>query len=507
MPAANAIYACGRSTIALASIRKSFRLATTKVKVVRCFTVGLIAATLASGCSGGRTELPAAAVSRGVTIAVKPTTPIKHVIIVVQENRSFDNLFASFPGADGSTTGWAEAVPTSEQSQCPIYQRQQVPLAKKNLAVGDDFGHRYADFLVDYDAGQVDGFDVDPIPANRTKIACLHPYQYTDPQQIAPYWSIAQQYVLADHMYQTQASGSFTAHQDLIAGGTAISTTESIIDDPTGFPWGCDAPYGTTTSLITTYGQYEQNTGPFPCFNQYATLRDSLDGAKIPWKYYTLPVTQKHGGDTAGIWNAFDAIHAVRYSHEWGNRVTTSDLQIFKDIKAKRLPAVCWVTPDALNSDHPQELQGNKDVDYGPSWVASIVNAVGESSYWKSSAVVVLWDDWGGFYDHESPAFFDDQGGLGFRVPLMIVSPYAREGTTTLHGYVSHTQYETASILRFIEQNWNLSPLQLPDERATSISDAFDFSQAPRSFTPISAPHPLAFFLQQKPSNLAPDSE
>jgi phospholipase C len=382
-----------------------------------------------------------------------------------------------------------------------------VPLREGNLAVGDDFGHRYADFLVDYDNGLMDGNDVDPVPGNRSKIECLHPYQYVNPAQIVPYWKMAQQYVLADHMYQTQASGSFTAHQDLIAGGTAISSTESIIDDPTGFPWGCDSPYGTTTSLITIYGQYSQYTGPFPCFTQYGTLRDSLDAAKLPWKYYTQAVTHKNGGDTAGIWNAFDAIQAVRNSHEWGGRVTKSDLEIFADIKAKKLPAVSWVTPDAYNSDHPQELKGHVDVDYGPSWVASIVNAVGESKYWKTSAVIVLWDDWGGFYDHESPAFFDDQGGLGFRVPMLVISPYAREGTTSLHGYVSHTQYETASIVRFVEQNWNLPAMQLPDQRAASISDVFDFGQAPRPFTPISASQGLSFFLHQKPSDRPPDSE
>jgi phospholipase C len=456
-----------------------------------------------SACGGG---------SANSSYAPAPTrrapsgsSPIKHVIVVIQENRSFDNMFATFPGADGTTTGEAEAVPVSEQSQCPIYQQESVPLAEKNLAVGDDFGHNYSDVEIDYDNGSMDGFDVDPIPASGGKLSCLHSYQYVNPSQIVPYWDIAEQYVLADHMYQTQGSGSFTAHQDLIAGGTAITSTESIIDNPSTFPWGCDSPPKTTTGLITIYGDYEPNKGPFPCFTQYQTLRDRLDAAKISWKYYTEKVVP--GRDTAGIWNAFDAISAVRYSSEWGKNVTFNDTVIFKDISHGRLPAVSWVTPDAYNSDHPQELKGGQDVDYGPSWVASIVNAIGQSKYWGSSAIVIVWDDWGGFYDHESPAFFDNQGGLGFRVPMMIVSPYARETSSSQPGYISHTQYETASIVKFIEENWGLSPLQVPDTRATSIGDSFNFYQTPRSFSVIPSEHSRAFFLHQKPSGLPLDSE
>jgi len=433
------------------------------------------------------------------------SSPIKHVIVVIQENRTFDNLFATFPGADGTKTGEAEAVPVSEQSQCPIAHKEKVKLTEGNLAVGDDFGHNYSDVQIDYDSGNMDGFDVDPIPAGGGKLACLQPYQYVNPSQIEPYWDIAQQYVLADHMYQTQGSGSFTAHQDLIAGGTAITSTQSIIDNPSNFPWGCDSPLKTTTSLITIYGQYEPHKGPFPCFTQYETLRDRLDAANISWKYYSEEVVP--GKDNAGIWNGFDAISAVRYSSEWGKNVTFSDKLIFKDISAGHLPAVSWVTPDALNSDHPQELKGGKDVDYGPSWVASIVNAIGKSKYWKSSAIVILWDDYGGFYDHESPAFFDNQGGLGFRVPMLIVSPYARETSSSQLGYISHTQYETASILKFIEVNWGLQPLQLPDMRATSIGDSFNFTQTPRAFSIIPSEHSQSFFAHQRPSGLPPDTE
>ncbi|MGP8099941.1 MAG: alkaline phosphatase family protein, partial [Candidatus Cybelea sp.] len=311
-------------------------------------SAGIAACAGGGSANGSYAPIPAKRVASS-------SSPIRHVIIVIQENRSFDNLFATFPGADGATTGEAEAVPVSEQSQCPIYHEETVNLTEGNLAVGDDFGHKYSDLQIDYDNANMDGFDVDPIPAGGGKIDCLHPYQYVNPAQIVPYWDIAEQYVLADHMYQTQGSGSFTAHQDLIAGGTAVTPTESIIDDPSGFPWGCDSPANTTTSLITIYGNYEPGKGPFPCFTQYETLRDRLDAAKISWKYYTEKVIP--GKDTAGIWNAFDAISAVRYSAEWGKKVTANDKLIFQDISKGRLPAVSWVTPDALNSDHPQELK------------------------------------------------------------------------------------------------------------------------------------------------------
>jgi phospholipase C len=220
---------------------------------MRVWNAGWLALIVAglgiAGCSFGGSANGSYAPMRAQRISSGNSSPIKHVVVVIQENRTFDNLFATFPGADGTTTGEAEAVPVAEQSQCPIDRKEKVNLTQGNLAVGDDFGHKYSDVQIDYENGNMDGFDVDPIPAGGGKIACLHPYQYVNPSQISPYWDIAQQYVLADHMYQTQGSGSFTAHQDLIAGGTAIDSHESIIDDPSGFPWGCDSPSTATTSL------------------------------------------------------------------------------------------------------------------------------------------------------------------------------------------------------------------------------------------------------------------
>ena len=261
-------------------------------------------------------------------------------------------------------------------------------------------------------ACKMDGFDRSYSGPNGSGSQTSHPtctytYQYVDPKSIQPYWDMAKQYVLADNAFQTQGSESFTAHQDLIAGGTAIEPSESVIDDPTNVPWGCDAPPGETTSLLTTKGKYLQDQGPFPCFT-YETLRDLLDAAAISWKFYAVKVN----GGSAGIWSAFDAIDAVRHSKEWGTNVVWPDTRIFDDIKSGHLPSVSWITPDGLNSDHPAEVnpKNDKAEDKGPSWVTSVVNAIGESKYWKSSAIVVLWDDWGGFYDHVPPPFLRRSG-------------------------------------------------------------------------------------------------
>jgi phospholipase C len=154
-----------------------------------------------------------------------------------------------------------------------------------------------------------------------------------------------------------------------------------------------------------------------------------------------------------------------------------------------------------VNSDHPGLHR-----DTGPSWVASVVNAIGGSPYWDSTAIIVVWDDWGGFYDHVVPPLRDKWGGLGFRVPMIIVSPYAREGQST-EGYISHTNYEFGSILKFVENIWDLGQLGTTDTRATSIIDSFDFTQKPRAFTPIPAKYSRDFFEHQPPSYKPVDTE
>jgi phospholipase C len=447
---------------------------------------------------------------------VPETTKIKHVVIVIQENRSFDNFFATFPGADGTKTGKAAAVPAGDDCKVPLTKATSVPLTEVDLLGNGfpksygyqnpvDLEHVHAGFVTDFDHGKTDGFDREGFgPDGSGGPACTYPYQYVNPSKIAPYWDMAKQYVLGDHLFQVQGSGSFTAHQELIAGGTKLSESEALIDNPSWFPWGCDGqahgPHMERTAVIRRDGKVYALGGPFPCLT-YTTLRDLLDAKSVSWKFYAMEVKkweQKDPGrgNTPGIFSAFDAIKAVRYSSEWRTNVTRTNLDLFSDISQKRLPAVSWITPNTPNSDHPGD-----NSDTGPSWVASIVNAIGKSPYWKSTAIVIVWDDWGGLYDHVAPPQPRNwEGGPGFRVPLLIVSPYVKP-------HVDHTVYEFGSILHFIEDTWGLGTLGRDDKRSTSIGNAFDFNMPPRHFQEIPAKYPLDFFLHQPPADEPPDTE
>jgi len=460
----------------------------------RAFACAL--ALMLGGCAGGPFDYASSGRFAQGDAARRATgsQTIAHVVIVVQENRTFDNLFATFPGADGTTGGYMK----NPSGSGDIY----VPLQEVNLVEPCDWGHSYHAVPIDYDGGKMDGFGEEGASKKCPGKAGTRVYQYVNPSQIAPYWTMASQYVLGDHMFQTQGSGSFTAHQDLIAGATIVNEpkdTKSLVDFPSHMPWGCDAPGGTTTSLLVVKGSAlkdEYHQGPFPCL-KYPTMRDLLDARSVAWKYYSPPEPD----GTGSLWNAFDAIKVVRDGPQWHTNVANSN-QFFKDVAGGTLPAVSWIVPNDKNSDHP----GVKS-DTGPSWVASIVNAVGESAYWQNTAIVIVWDDWGGLYDHEPPPFFDQWGGLGFRVPMIVVSAYAREAYPSQPGYISHTQYEFGSILKFVENVWGLGSLGTTDARATSIVDCFDFTQPPRAFTPIPAKYSARYFLQQPPSYQPVDTE
>jgi phospholipase C len=397
----------------------------------------------------------------------------------MQENRSFDNLFARFPGANAPIMG-------------RMHTGRRVRLQPVGLDT-TDIDHSYGASIQDFDGGKMDGFDQNW--TGSSKAAGKFAYSYVKRSEVEPYWDMASQYTLADRMFPTEHGPSWTAHLDIIAGTTNVSHNEALVDFPNNSPWDCYAPAGTHSPRIDAHGNYLYNGGPFPCFTQFHTMADTLDAAGVSWRYYAPAIY----GDFGGIWSPFGAIKNVRYGYDWGN-VINPPAQFLKDVAYGNLASVTWVTPEWNYSDHA----GGGAI-YGPSWVAAVVNAIGQSQFWNSTAIVVLWDDWGGWYDNVPPPQLDFRG-LGIRVPCLIISPYAKKH------YVSHTQYEFGSVLRFVEQVFHLPTLGsasagYTDARATSIIDSFDFAQGATPFKAIKAPTPPSYFLKTPESGKVPDDD
>jgi phospholipase C len=433
--------------------------------------VALCGAAALASCSMGAlpgTNAPAArsAMERGAprrALAVPPIYGlIQHVVVIVQENRTVDNLFNGLPGADTRRNGRSGAG--------------TVALAAEPLPFGGTLGHSHQDFVLADDSGRMDGF------AKEARASQNNPYSYVPESNVVPYWQLAEQYAFGDRMFQSNSGPSFPAHQYLIAGQSNL-----VDDNPTHSPWGCDSPAGTLAPQLSSSGK--QLAGVFPCFS-YQTLADVLDARLIPWRYYAPQVNVP-----GGIWSAFDAIRQIRYGADWNADVITPQTRILTDVAAGELAAVTWVVPSAKASDHPGPTDGS-----GPDWVASVVNAIGNSPYWSTTAIVIVWDDWGGFYDHVAPRQLDEMG-LGFRVPLIVVSPYAKAG------YVSHVQHEFGSVLKMTEEAFALPSLGAADARADDLSDCFDFTQLPRQFRPITTHVSSADFLAQPSDGIAPDDD
>jgi phospholipase C len=378
-----------------------------------------------------------------------PVGPIAHVVVLVQENRSFDNLFSGFPGAESATSGKTSTG-------------QVVPLRPWPFEAVGNLNHERMGFLTEFNDGGMNGFDLEPVFGNNLPKNFAYAYVPHSPGEAGPYWVLAQRYTLLDHMFQSNSSSSYAAHQYLIAAQSG-----GVIGAPNAAPWGCDAPVGTITGI----GPNGDQPGPFPCFS-YATLATTLDAAGVSWKYYA---PYFRGPDAGGLlWSAFDASRPVRYGSDW-SRVSSPETNVLQDVAGGTLPSVSWVIPAFTNSDHPNSFSTS-----GPAWIGAVVNAIGSSRYWNSTAIFILWDDWGGWYDHVKPPVVPgDLVGPGFRVPVIVVSPYAK------HDYVSHVEYEYGSIVRFIENAFKLASLGQEDRTANVLSDCFDFSQKPAPWVPL----------------------
>jgi phospholipase C len=466
----------------------------------RFSSLALAGLFIASGCSNTITS---------PTTPVTPVTPgfgpgkyIKHVVLIVQENRSFDNLFNCFPGTECVTTGkMADPNDLSKVTTVKLHPVKFINCVGEPGRTGKcgDFDHDWITAI--YNWNEMDGFARSTFgAAGGGAPVGTFPYAYIYHNEITPYWDMAKQYTLLDRMFPDMFGPSFTAHLSLIAGTTSISDTRAEVDTPENLPWSCDSVEGGATNPTTVvakvgpgmkgyhvalYGQ-----GPGPCFTQFDTMADTLDAKGVSWKYYAPSITDAGGQ----IWSEFGAIKKVRYGKDWKN-VVTPQTTVLTDIKNGKLADMSWVIPDMLDSDHP-----SSDSNKGPSWVATVVNTIGQSKYWNDTAIVVVWDDWGGWYDHVPPPQLD-YDGLGIRVPALVISPYSQ------HGKVLHDQYQFGSILHFVEDVFSLSSLNVRDATSASLTGTFDFTQKPNKFKPFPVPENYNYFLHRPPSGIVPDND
>ncbi|MGB8908330.1 MAG: alkaline phosphatase family protein [Candidatus Cybelea sp.] len=403
---------------------------------------------------------------------------IEHVVFIVQENRSFNNLFMGYPGAYTVSSGKDSKGGTIALQ--PVSLQKQYTIDHSTIAM---FAACDGKGSLPGTKCRMDAFDKEFADETRLR----HPqYVYAPRSESRPYWDMAHQWVLADRMFQSQLDESFVAHQYIIA-----AQAQSAVNLPNG-PWGC--PPGPSTFVGTINSDRTNGPSELPCFD-YQTLGDELDAAKLSWRFYSSQYSTPSSGFGA-VWSSYQAVKHIYYGPDWAKDVIYPQKQFLLDVPAGKLANFTWITPICANSDHVNCGGG-----HGPSWVATLVNTIGKSKFWNSTAIFVQWDDWGGLYDPVAPPF-KDYDGLGFRVPLLVISPYAKKN------YVSHEQYETASVLRFAEDLFGLGQLAAADRRATSpAADCFDFMERPRAFVRIRSPEGRNFFLRQGRDDRIPDYE
>jgi phospholipase C len=474
---------------------------------------------LAAGCGGGSAPHHSTTASVPTAPALGPPLvgihKIQHVVVIMQENRSFDSYFGTYPGADGFPTHngrLAVCVPNPTKGKCvrPFHDRQD-----RNLGGP----HSRDNALADINGGRMNGFVAEQMTARTGCEQLFNPacgrgasigrpdvMGYHDGADIPNYWSYAKHFVLQDHMFQSDASWSLPSHLYMVSAWSAR----------------CPVP-GDAMSCVSN----DQNPGLPPDFQRnnlrisapttpdyaWTDLTYLLHRAGVSWGYYVskgdepdcendasiscAPV--KQGPRTPGIWNPLPYFNTVQRDGQLGNIQSLTNF--YTAAKAGNLPAVSWVEPNGKVSEHPPAL-----ITTGESYVTRVINAIMRSPDWRSTAIFLAWDDWGGFYDHVTPPNVD-ANGYGLRVPGLLISPYARRG------HIDHRTLSFDAYLKFIEDDFlggqRLDPATdgRPDPRPdvredapqlADISDEFNFSQAPRP--PLILPlHPKTDLIEPKP--------
>lgn len=376
--------------------------------------------------------------------AIETRWPIKRVVYLMLENRSFDNLFGRFPGANGVTTGnnMGEEVPLIH---CPEWLPGDLP--------HDRFAH-----LNMYNGGKLDAFA-------QGKYGDVYGYSQFAERDIPNYFHWAREYVLCDNFFASWGGPSYPNHLFFIAGtgGGAIDNPENIQVRQEGNKriksWGIDA-HGDGVFVLAQDGQ--GNLTKHSTVFDLPTVGEQLTDRDVDWAYYS-PEPHQSGY----IWNAYTAIPNVFETELFDQHIVAVD-DLMTDVRAGALPPVTWIVPRWQLSDHPPV-----STCFAHNWVTGIVNGIMRSPMWKHTAIFITWDEWGGFYDHVPPPIKGVRE-LGFRVPMLVISPYAKRG------YVDDAEGEFTSPLKFVADNWGLPYLTPEIAETHNFEHVFDFSRGPR---------------------------
>jgi len=439
------------------------------------------------------------AASAKLKIKIAPLTgihKIRHVVIIMQENRSFDSYFGTFPGADGIPAGVCVPDPVNGGCVAPFHDPSDI-----------NYGgpHSVNNAVADIDNGRMDGFvgqaeqgmncsSQDPNCSACTDIShttsslpsCVDVMGYHDAREIPNYWTYAEQYVLQDHMFEPNDSWSLPAHLYMVSEWSAFCTNPL---DPSSCRGDVQNPNPDST-LNTTFST--PNNGQL--LYAWTDITYLLHEQNVPWAYYVFQGTEpdcendasmtcapvQQGPQTPGIWNPLPSFTDVTQDGQLGNIQSLSNF--FAAAKKGTLPAVSWVDPNGTVSEHPPAL-----VSAGQTYVTGLINALMQSPDWDSTAIFLAWDDWGGFYDNVVPPVVD-RNGFGLRVPGIVISPYAKQG------YIDHQILSFDAYTKFIEDDFINSarldpatdgrPDPRPDVREDNpilgnLVDDFNFNQTP----------------------------
>ncbi len=463
---------------------------------------------------------------------------IKHVVIIMQENRSFDSYFGTFPGADGipglaGNPGKVPCVPDPMRHTCrrPYHNHKDVNAGGPHMTVDgvrDINGGRMNGFIASVESGHPDTDRLachTPILTQSRLLAvlngppCLDVMGYHDAREIPHYWAYARNFVLQDHMFAPVQSWSLPSHLYMMSAWSAdclnpmdpltCRTANLEGPDADGNP-NHNNPSAALLGLLTVSDADDPADATQPQDYGWTDITYLLYRHHVSWKYYLSQGTEPdcasgamtctpvpQNVETPEIWNPLPDFVDVHQDHQLGNIVP--DTQFFRDAYAGKLPAVSWLIPSGDNSEHAPGR-----ISWGQDHVTRAIDAIMSGRDWKSTAIFLAWDDWGGFYDHVKPPRVDAQG-YGMRVPGLVISPYARTG------YIDHQILSFDAYLKFIEDDFlhgqridstDGRPDGRPDvrERARILGNLvndFDFNQRPRR----------PFLLPRIPPNKLPPNE